>query len=312
MVLFNWPKKKPAKRAKGSAVKNKVSDMKINKTPFRKQLAWWVKNPPSTTIRVNATPEVASLILEWNTNNRPLSPVTIATYARQMREGKWLYTREPIIFSDTRIIDGQHRLSACIKSGASFDVDLAFGAPDEAFSYIDTGKARTSGDVFAMNGVPNYLHLAAAARLLWRHEKNGMASIGAINAPSNEDLYQFYLQHKGLDESVRFGRKFVDQKLASPSVMTAMHYICARKNRAHADMFFEQAATGIGLMSDKDPAYRLRQKLIENTIGHARLSSEAIAAYTIKAWNAMRKNRPLAQFKWRGEQRPNEAFPKEV
>jgi hypothetical protein len=95
-------------------------------------------------------------------------------------------------------------------------------------------------------------------------------------------------------------------------MVVGLHYICARKNRGQADDFFEKLATGLGFTSKNEPVYRLHKRLVENVTKNERLKPIVIAAFTVKAWNAMRTNQPLGVFRWRTEQNPQEAFPKAV
>jgi hypothetical protein len=88
-----------------------------------------------------------------------------------------------------------------------------------------------------------------------------------------------------------------------------MHYVCARKNRAQADEFFEKVCAGVRL-DRAEAAYKLHKRLADNARGNERIKPLAIAALTVKAWNAMRSGAPLGVLKWRGEQNPQEPFPK--
>lgn len=310
--MFDWLKNKPAERAKENEMKTNLSRSDSNKTPFRKQLRWWIKNPPNNTIKMTVTPEVASEMLEWNTRNRAVTNSTVDDYARHMKQGSFSYTRVPIIFSEERLIDGQHRLFACIQAGSSFEVDIAFGAPDDAFDKIDNGKRRTAGDIFSIHGVANYNLASSAIRWVMRHELNSMMEFPQGKRPTSGELYEFYLRHIGIQDYMQTGRLVSKAKLASPSLMIALHYIFAKKNKHQADEFFERVVSGVGFSSQNDPAYKLREKLLDDRSGHERLNDLAVGAYVVQAWNAMRTGRRIGLFRWRGGQNPNEPFPKEV
>src|SRR3546814_16224020 len=77
--------------------------------------------------------------------------------------------------------------------------------------------------------------------------------------------------------------------------MMAMHYVSAQQCRELAGEFFTKTATGVGILSVKEPESRLRARLIDNLSGHARLSEVAVAAFTIKAWNARRAGRTRSE-----------------
>lgn len=281
------------------------------KTSFTKHLRWKMK---TTDIeQMSITPDMAREMLAYNTDNRPLTQSTVKKYARQMIAGEWRLTREMILFSPTRLIQGQHRLTACVESGASFPAYVAFGEPDANFAFIDIGKPRGPDDIFAIHGVPNYTAMSSASRWVMAYDRE-MVSHGSSamsTSPTPDELYRFYLEHQKLQDSMHVSAAFKESKLAAPSMMAAMHYICARKNRAQADEFFLQVGSGVGLSGKNSPAFKLRKRLIDNYASAAgKLSYLVIAAYTIKAWNAMRDNRPLGVLKWRGDGAPNEAFPR--
>ena len=67
------------------------------------------------------TPNVAELMLRTNENNRPLSQRKVREYAHDMRNGNWTLTHQGILVGrGGKLIDGQHRLRACIEAGVPF------------------------------------------------------------------------------------------------------------------------------------------------------------------------------------------------
>lgn len=249
------------------------------------------------TENVEIGPALAELILELNTDNRPVSDMTVKVYARQMREGKWGLTGESIIISKSgRCINGQHRLFACQQAGAIFRALIVFGVEDEVQPLLDTGKKRTAGDVFALKGVSNSIQLAAAISWVMQIE-NGQQMRGAAARPSNEELYEQYLRHPRVGESARVVAKPKGAKLAPLGLLIAAHYLCACRDEKKADRFFEQLLTGANLAPD-EPAYILRQRLIDNLNSKAKLSPWYIAALLLKAWNKVRKNERLKTLRW--------------
>jgi hypothetical protein len=297
--LLTGHKSNSVDRGQGCGVSGTSS--RAGSTDFRKQLRWMIKNPPTDTVTISVTPQMADEMLGYNDRNRPQSPNTVRHYARQMKEGKWVYTRQPIIFSaEGRLIDGQHRLAACLESGVAFNVDVAFGAPDEAFSFIDIGKKRQAADIFAINGVARYSTVAAATGWVAQYFEQGDIGRNPGNhGRTPDELYQVFLKHPNIQESVPFGHRVYDAGLAAPAPMAAMHYICSRKSRRDADQFFTVLADGIGFRDKKDPIFKLHKTLQDNRAKPKddRLSPRRIAAYTIKAWNAWRRNDTVSQFK---------------
>lgn len=285
----------------------------VGRTPSEKQLRWLLDTTEHRLLTI--TPALADVMLRYNDANRPLSAATVRKYARQMGEGRWRLTKQPIIFSKShKLLDGQHRLHACVESGVTIQAWVDFGDDDDNFAFIDIGKPRGASDVFSISGVQNATLVSAATRLIYGYDTGRLtgSKSGLSISPTPKELLEFYQTCAHLEKSLPVARLFADSRLAPPSVMMAMHYVCARKNRAQADGFFEQVATGIGFTSNKEPAYKLHKRLVDNLTGAARLPSLVIAAYTIKAWNAYRSGKPVGLLRWRGEQKPDESFPKAI
>jgi len=276
---------------------------KSDKTSFAKHLRWKI----STKVRIFEwmliTPEMAEEMLKYNkaegTPNRPLSEVTARKYGRLMKEGRWghngLGTCEPIIFSDrARILSAQHRLEGCFLLGASFWALVIFGEPDENFAYIDQGRRRTAGDVFAINQVPNYLMAAAVVRWLVAYERNqiGNAHSSSIEL-SNQEAYEAYQHYPDLQTSIKTGLKYNRDRLPHPAVAAAIHYLCAQKSRRAADEYFEKIATGVGFSKQKEPAKKVRDFLTRQDIGQ--INRKMVAAALIQGWNMVRTNRMLTR-----------------
>lgn len=128
------------------------------------------------------TPEKAREYMKGNTYNRPLSKACVDALADQMRRGQWKMNGEPIIFSGSgKLLDGQHRLAAVIRSGTSVEMAVARGVDEDAFVTIDTGKGRTAGDVFAIAGIKCYNNISAGIARFGMMCKGRNAFSGSIS-----------------------------------------------------------------------------------------------------------------------------------
>lgn len=97
------------------------------------------------------TPNLAEALLETNTENRKLRKSVVERYAQVMTLGDWLLTPEPIVIADTgRLLNGQHRLNAIIKSGANVRMFVVRNVSEQAFPAIDRGVSRTFSDAHGM------------------------------------------------------------------------------------------------------------------------------------------------------------------
>ena len=108
------------------------------------------------------TPKKAQELLEGNKRNRPVRKSHVRQLAEEMKAGKWVVNGVPIIFNGKLLIDGQHRLMACIESDKPFDTLVVSDVAPNSFLTIDVGRKRTAADTLATRGEENYAALAAA------------------------------------------------------------------------------------------------------------------------------------------------------
>lgn len=269
--------------------------------PIVAELSNRIANPPEGSVKMKITPRVAEAMIEYNTRNRPMKGGKVELYARQMAAGDWHYTRVPIIFSDAgRVIDGQHRLQACIQSGVSIEADVAFGAPDDSFAYIDVGAPRTASDIFAINGEKNSVGLAAMSRIVWQYDQGRNTVSGGTKITSAE-LYDEFLKMDGLADSLPIFHKFQRSRLAPPSLMGAMHYICARRSRREADRFFTEVNDG---GKGNGPAVEMHRRLIKNATASEKITTDNLAGLILTAWNKDRRGLSGRGLKFTGGKLP--------
>ena len=99
------------------------------------------------------TPEMAEKLLAMNSKeNRKISEVVVRRYESDLLSGRWGITNmDPIgvkLDKNGRIIelkDGQHRLTAIVRSGVVGKFEFA-EVPPNAFQYLDQGKNRMTTD----------------------------------------------------------------------------------------------------------------------------------------------------------------------
>lgn len=263
---------------------------------------------------IEITPEVAIKWLEKTTiKNRSLSRRKLAQYTEEMKQNRWTLNGEAIILDkDGNVLNGQHRLTACINSRTPFKTLVVHGVDKDVMPTIDTGKARSARDVFIMNSYPN--EAAAAARMVWQYEHAERDKTWKEIDPPHQDLLEWMEKHPELNDSIRqvVNIKKLRQFII-PSWAIAIHYVFSRKDRALADIFFAAVASGENL-SAADPVYHLRQKLIENATAKRRFPKHEMFSYFIKTWNKVRKGETLDPTSARNRSalirhRVNEKFP---
>ena len=97
-----------------------------------------------TTRLEEITPELAKRYLSCNVReNRTISGATVAKYAADMVSGDFVINNNAICFNDLgQLIDGQHRLKACVQAGVPFKTFVTRNLPADAYKVIDTGRPR--------------------------------------------------------------------------------------------------------------------------------------------------------------------------
>jgi len=249
------------------------------------------------------TPNQAAKWLTKNKSNRPLSQGTVSRYAAAMTAGEWKVNGDAIRFDEQdNLIDGQHRLHACVKSGKKFDTYIVFDLPAEAFDTIDQGRPRTMGDVLARRGEKHYATLAAAVRYFWMLQNN-MNQVEKLR-PSIMD--RILDEHDGLREAVQVAVELcgANNRLIPPSWIAALWYCFNKIKPSKNKEFWERLLDGTGLTKEM-PEYWLRRKIIESRTSTAKLPFETVFVFIIKAWNASSQNKPLKFLKWiEGEEFP--------
>lgn len=122
---------------------------------------------PKTFERVLVTPELASRLLDLNTDNRPIRKSEVAQWVDVIERGAWHYTHQGVAIDSSGVLqDGQHRLTAIVKTGIPVEVQISVGMPPENFNAIDNGLRRNFRDVAARLHLANPGKVGSAARIL--------------------------------------------------------------------------------------------------------------------------------------------------
>jgi hypothetical protein len=112
-------------------------------------------SPPPTSGFVSITPEWAARILSSNKQrNRGVSAARVDALVRDILADQWRVTGEPIILDAVgNILNGQHRLTAIVKSGRPVTTMLVTGIDAGVIDAIDTGRPRRTADILRIRGV---------------------------------------------------------------------------------------------------------------------------------------------------------------
>lgn len=243
------------------------------------------------------TPEIASKWLAMNLeNNRPIQEKRIKDYANDMQRGQWRIDGNTIKFNrDGRLIDGQHRLCACVQSGATFETYVIRGLELDAIQTIDRGMSRSNGQMLHMRyGVPNANAVAAALAILWRHENGILRDRShALSGPEAERMIH---EHPGMADSVM--AIALGKSIAPVSILAFCHYVFSEQDKQLADVFFAKLCTGTDMVTG-EPVALLRQRLIASKLTpRNKLGWSETLAIFIKAWNLTKQKRSVKILRW--------------
>jgi hypothetical protein len=256
------------------------------------------------------SPEMAAAYLALNTHNRPLVDNRVEAISNDIVEGNWVLNGESIKFSVTdKLLDGQHRLAAVVKSGKAVESVVIRGLDEAAQDTVDTGAKRSLGNVLAIKGETYVNTLAAAIRLSFYLTKYGEPKTGPLTYPTVTELLHYFAANGDLRDSAPIASQAAHSSLRLPSgTVCALHCHMKRIDAARTDMFWDQL-----LMNDapKNSAiHALRESLTRDLSRPHRMSTNHKTALIIKAWNAWLEGRKMDYILWRATGAGAENFPK--
>lgn len=227
------------------------------------------------------TPERAETYLALSEGNRPIRPARVRQYAADMRSGQWLLTGEPIIFNGSALINGHHRLHACIASRADFSTVVVRDVDSKSYDVIDSGLGRTVGDALGHHGVSSANITAAAARLFLGYRAGVIHDPQQFNiVVGRQGLIDHVVECRTLWEWALTGTtRARDTRLNSSSMACFRALIGPDDERLEA--FCEGVYTGAQL-DIGDPRLTLRTWAMNARLRSAAFHLSAI----IRAWNA--------------------------
>lgn len=261
------------------------------------------------------TPQVAKCYLEHNGNNRILNKGHVAFLAKMMQAGTWQVNGEAIVFDKNgRLVNGQHRLSACVYANIPFETMVIRGVEEETFFTFDSGKTRSSGDVFKIQGIINaksvsacinkYLSMCVSPdRNMFSNDTSKKENSYTTSKLSNSTLLEEYKSAPDLWQNIHsFASACYNRcRLLTTSnvggVIAFLHKKCGYELE-YVCIFFEQLfyeeCTELKTMA------LLRQKLINDGMkgGTMRMSLRYKEQLIIKAWESYKTGKELVLLRW--------------
>lgn len=248
--------------------------------------------PPRT---ITVTPEMATDWLERNENNRILNHHRVRRYAEDMASGNWEVTGDAIRFSKSgKLLDGQHRLWACVEANTAFQTVVYTGLPEDTQILMDQGMARSKGSQLTLRGYKYGATLASAAITVWRMEQGRTMVFARASSPSNSELLATLEQHPDIVDRLSeiMSIKVSPGLRIQQGSLIAMYVYMARHDKSRALAFLEGYLTGINLPPGS-PALALRERVFQYKHKGWKILHTDFLTWCAYAWKAYLKNRSL-------------------
>ena len=234
------------------------------------------------------TPIIAKKYLERNTFNRRISQPILLRYTNDMISGKWKEdTYEPIKISENgRILDGQHRLLAIVKSNCSIYVHVAYNVDESVFDVLDTGKVRNASDCFFVAGVKLANSLPSIMSYYNLLEEGRTNGVQINHRSTNAELLQQYYEDELFWQNIgriSYNLYVSFAKILPSSIIGGFYAHFYKLNPDKAEMFMNQLCTGLDV-SNKS-IHMLRKKLMQDKMSPRKMLPNLKMALIIKTWN---------------------------
>lgn len=233
---------------------------------------------------VRVTSDLAAEWLKLNTENRRIRGRVVDTYARDFDAGRWIPNpSDPIMISSTgTLLNGQHRLSAIVKTGKAADLYVEFGADPRSVSAIDRGLSRSAGDAFSMNtGKHKTTYWFGMARMMRQ------GACGTYPTLTTQEMEKFFLDHeKAIDYADSLtcnARKGIKRAPVGAALARASYHV----DRDKLEEFAQVLVSGVAPLKSHAIIVTLRDWLVSHPahgggaapIGVYRKTTRALLAF---------------------------------
>jgi hypothetical protein len=200
-----------------------------------------------------------------------------------MSHDPWGLTGDTIKFgNDGRLLDGQNRLSAGVRSGKSFRTHVVFGVDPALFGRMDVGKPRNAADILHIAGFKYASTLAAAIR--WAY----LLDTDPYNRETLQPEFMLNLtrgKYADIEPYLKIGRE-INKHFSHPAGQMAALIYCFAKRDLNKAKDFVRAWTR-GERNGKYQIIDTIQALLhsQKANNNGRIHELTRAGIIIKAWN---------------------------
>lgn len=264
------------------------------------------------------TPSTAEKLLKKNFKNRNLRPTIVDAYARDMQEGNWATNGEAIKIShDGVILDGQHRLSAIVKSDTTVRTLVVRGLESDSILSVDAGLRRSFADFLKLRGEKNSSALAAMVRGCYMYENR---LVRTDTKPTYQELFDWFEQNPDIRDTIKlYCSKKEHGTYFSSGSFGVLHYYTALNFAEEVEAFIHTVCApfselyeqGYDLSPTSPPlVYRKHMdKYLNRKNSGAKIGHRFKLAILIKAWNRYIMGEDVKHLSWKPVGSRPEAFP---
>jgi len=235
-----------------------------------------------------ADPEWAKTRLEHNgpiingrARNRPIDDKRVDALSRDIYNQRWAINGQTIKFDYTgQLLDGQHRLSAILRSGVAIPLLVVTGLDPEVFFTLDIGASRPFADHLREDDIRNYNEIQAALRAIWRIEQG---SVGRGDIITNSEMLDMWDRHPDIIDYASGSNR--NKKKLNRYLAIAFQYLFSRVDPIKAAQFFKELSD-LENMGPDHPILVLSNELSDRASKKRGLVPEhQRVVLIIKAWN---------------------------
>ena len=244
----------------------------------------------TSTVLIN--PDLAAMWLKTgNTANRSISERQVDKLANDMRMGNWRQTHQGIAFYEDGVLaDGQHRLSAIIKSGIAQQMLVVTGLDRADSIGIDQNRPRSAIDTLRIAGGDTWISkdVVAVSRFLLCITGTRLPSISEIGEFANayRDCILFALSTFGKSR-----RGISVAPVFAGVAVAAMNGI----DRQRLSEFSEILLSGVATSPTHMGAIRLREWLMRPAAVRGAAYQNSVYLRTQRAIEAFAMAQPLGR-----------------
>jgi len=248
------------------------------------------QNKPSASVET-ITPELASEMLGKSIGNRSLKTRKIENLVRDIRSGNFVMNGESVIVSaEGLLMDGHHRLTACVRAGISIESVVVRGINRTNMKTLDVGSVRGIGDHLKIDGFLNSNNLASIINHL-HNVRRGSVSKDAV---TTSEAYEFIRKYPFVKIAAHESSNLKLNRI--PSTIGAIYFVAILIGEEEiAKRFVKVLRSGI---PDYDgcPAHRLRERLIKEASkgdSYRQTPIGDLKRIAYRSWEAFRVGEPL-------------------